>query len=424
MTKKTPRLEPVLKNLLKHIRNNGIFMSNQDKACSYVSYILSKDVQTEIYDYKPETFKIFQDFVYKYNNRPGFTAHICSNTLVHVISDIYEKMNKLYELYELYKRIRTQYFYGDKNSCSSVSFLVRQYNDFIEKYQYTNTHYKNVLDQFKNKIQESVDLYIYYACPRSEYNIEKIKLPILRKEAQPKAPDPKEQQHKVPEYEAPQEKNPSSPAEHQAPQAEPQLSRDQTELSRDQTELSREQPQISGEHPHISHALPLAPLEGSHLSQGTLASSAHAAEGQEVQIFPLRETAERGLNVDLSQVNLPYNRSLESPQTPSYPEPDTYLSVLPLSKEVGGASSSVMSTITSALRDVEPGPVLVVSGGMGVLFLLFKYSPVGSFFGGRRGRIRQIPSSFRGFPPDFANFQDYDGGFIGYGPMNINPLAE
>ncbi|VUZ99826.1 PIR protein, fragment [Plasmodium vivax] len=73
----------------------------------------------------------------------------------------------------------------------------------------------------------------------------------------------------------------------------------------------------------------------------------------------------------------------------------------------------------NASHVVDPIPVVGVSGGMGALFLLFRYTPVGSFFGGRRGRFRQIPRSFNGpFPGDFANFQEYDGGFIGYGPMN------
>ncbi|KMZ86068.1 hypothetical protein PVBG_05467 [Plasmodium vivax Brazil I] len=85
---------------------------------------------------------------------------------------------------------------------------------------------------------------------------------------------------------------------------------------------------------------------------------------------------------------------------------------------------SLKGAFTDIVQNVDPAPVLGVSGGMGVLFILFKYTPFGSFFGGRRRRFRQISSSFGGFPPDFANFQEYDGGFIGYGPMNVNPLAE
>ncbi|VUZ99650.1 PIR protein [Plasmodium vivax] len=90
-----------------------------------------------------------------------------------------------------------------------------------------------------------------------------------------------------------------------------------------------------------------------------------------------------------------------------------------------GFLGKVQGAFSSFAEHVEPGPVLGVSGGMGVLFLLFKYTPVGSFFGGRRGRFRQIPRSFGGFAPgELPNFQDYEGGYIGYGPTSISSLAE
>ncbi|CAG9485272.1 unnamed protein product, partial [Plasmodium vivax] len=90
-----------------------------------------------------------------------------------------------------------------------------------------------------------------------------------------------------------------------------------------------------------------------------------------------------------------------------------------------GFISNVKNTLSGIVQNVEPAPILGVSGGMGALFLLFKYTPVGTFFGGRRGRFHQIPSSFRGFPPgEFPNFHEYEGGNIGYGAMNIPHLAE
>ncbi|SCA59654.1 hypothetical protein PVT01_000030800 [Plasmodium vivax] len=83
----------------------------------------------------------------------------------------------------------------------------------------------------------------------------------------------------------------------------------------------------------------------------------------------------------------------------------------------------ITGAITGVLREVEPGPILGVSGGMGALFLLFKYTPVGTFFRGGRGRANRIPRSFNGqFLGGFPGYEDYDVGHIGYGPMN--PLAE
>ncbi|KMZ82464.1 hypothetical protein PVIIG_06198 [Plasmodium vivax India VII] len=90
-----------------------------------------------------------------------------------------------------------------------------------------------------------------------------------------------------------------------------------------------------------------------------------------------------------------------------------------------GFLGKVQGAFSTMVEGVDPGPVLGVSGGMGALFLLFKYTPVGSFFGGRKGRFRQIPRSFNGpFQGEFPNFQDYDGGYIGYGPTSISSLAE
>ncbi|SCA59544.1 hypothetical protein PVT01_000008900 [Plasmodium vivax] len=81
------------------------------------------------------------------------------------------------------------------------------------------------------------------------------------------------------------------------------------------------------------------------------------------------------------------------------------------------------NSISNVLGSVDPVPVVGVSGGMGALFLLFRYTPVGAFFRGGRGRVHRIPRRFNGpFPGAFPDFQDYEVGHIGYGPMI--PLAE
>ncbi|SCA60345.1 hypothetical protein PVT01_000094900 [Plasmodium vivax] len=92
-------------------------------------------------------------------------------------------------------------------------------------------------------------------------------------------------------------------------------------------------------------------------------------------------------------------------------------------KEDEGFMANMRNTITGVLGEVDPVPVVGVSGGMGALFLLFRYTPVGAFFRGGRGRVHRIPRSFNGpFPGGFPGFEEYESGYIGYGPMN--PLAE
>ncbi|CAG9479578.1 unnamed protein product [Plasmodium vivax] len=409
---------PILEKLLEHIRNRGIFMSNQDKACNYVSYILSKEVETKGYKYEADTFKMFHDFVNRYNRRPKNTSDICSNSLVHVNSEMYKKMNKLYELYERFKKVLAENVFWEKESCKAVHYFIHDYKYFIKAYQPTNTYYKEILDHFENKIKSNVELYNRHGCPEEKFHIENIKAHIVPKVKKPEAPGPIQQQQNQAKYEAPPAKIPSNEVEHEAPREE---TRESHALSQRAYEESQTSHAGSGAH----NALSQRAHEESLSSPKSLEPIVQHAERQQEQVYQHREIPKSKLQIDLSPEYPPHNGPFEFPGTSLYSERYQHSPEPPSSKEAGDTSSSVMNTITRALKDVEPGPVLGVSGGMGVLFLLFKYTPVGSFFGGRRGRFRQIPSSFRGFPPgDFSNFQEYDGGFIGYGPTSISSLAE
>ncbi|KNA01723.1 hypothetical protein PVNG_04749 [Plasmodium vivax North Korean] len=86
-----------------------------------------------------------------------------------------------------------------------------------------------------------------------------------------------------------------------------------------------------------------------------------------------------------------------------------------------GVLGTLQDTLSGIVQGVEPAPILGVSGGMGALFLLFKYTPVGTFFGGRRGRNNRIPSGFPGAYPGFPEY--YDGNF-GNIPFHISYQAE
>ncbi|KNA01581.1 hypothetical protein PVNG_06181 [Plasmodium vivax North Korean] len=142
-------------------------------------------------------------------------------------------------------------------------------------------------------------------------------------------------------------------------------------------------------------------LDGRHAVEGDLLNVSHLQEGEYTD--PLKDPTRlnlRGHPSAKETLGLQYTvgQQIEDP------------SLL-------GKMRTALSTMVDS---VDPGPVLGVSGGMGVLFLLFKYTPVGSFFGGRRGRFRQIPRIFGGFPPgDFGYFQEYGGGYVGYSQMDM-----
>ncbi|EDL42690.1 variable surface protein Vir6, putative [Plasmodium vivax] len=413
---KRPMYLKVLEELLKHLQNHGAFWDYDSEACRYISYILSKEVAKENHTYDQKIFEMFQRFVHEYNHRPGYNSQHCSTSLVHVDSKMYEKMNKLYTLYEKYDdHINTHKVLGNEENCPDFIPFLRIYNDFIEHNQPTNEYYKNILVQFEKIIKERIASYKNIVCPLTPFYTEEIKLP---KKEKPEAPGPIQQQQNQAKYEAPPTKIPPNEVEHEAPREEPLASHAFSQRAYEESQTSHAE---SGAHTALSHRA----HEESLSSPKSLEPSVQHAERQQEQVYQHREIPKSKLQIDLSPEYPPHNGPFEFPGTSLYSERYQHLPEPPSSKEAGDTSSSVMSTITSALRDVEPGPVLGVSGGMGVLFLLFKYTPVGSFFGGRRGRFRQIPSSFRGFPPgNFANFQEYDGGFIGYGPTSISSLAE
>ncbi|KMZ96049.1 hypothetical protein PVNG_05987 [Plasmodium vivax North Korean] len=81
-------------------------------------------------------------------------------------------------------------------------------------------------------------------------------------------------------------------------------------------------------------------------------------------------------------------------------------------------------SVINVLGDVDPVPVVGVSGGMGALFLLFRYTPVGTFFRGR-GRRQGIPTRFDGVYPGFmTDFQGYGDGNFGHDRFIIAYGAE
>ncbi|SCA59994.1 hypothetical protein PVT01_000061400 [Plasmodium vivax] len=302
-TSSRSKFRPFLDKLLNHIRNHGVFLDNEPDACRYISYILSKDVQTK-----------------------GFY-------------------------------------------------------------------------------------------------IEKIKPPTLSENAKPKVLGQPEQQKNHGHYEVSKSKSISSLADPQIPHANPDMSHVVSQTTHTHPQEPHAKPGISHVVFQTFRAHPETAHEESQSSQETLAHNAQHAVQQKEQVHQHGSIPITELQVDVSQVYAPHYRSLETSGTSSNSEQYTYSSISPLANDMGGASSSVISTITSALKDVDPVPVVGVSGGMGALFLLFRYTPVGAFFRGGRGRAHRIPRSFNGpFLGEFQGYQDYYGGNIGYGPMN--PLAE
>ncbi|SCA60001.1 Plasmodium vivax Vir protein, putative [Plasmodium vivax] len=386
--------------------------------CSYINHWLNKEVQNTKKPVDESYFPIFQKFSEKLTFEKGRRVdQSCNNYIFKLDHEIINIMDILYGLYDEYKIIRSYSEHNFHTSCNKLLFLAKNHNEAIDEY-YKND--KKLYDKFVyiKKLIDGLTMRSNSPCLEKIYlNQPQEVIKKLQEEAQ-KQREPEEKQRRELEEKQRRERD----------------EQQQREREEQQLRQQREEQQLRQQRERLKSILP---------TNGDVSGTPSALKNQKNDVSPLTvDVREEGLlaNPILSreQQHLKGNKFTYS-QTPLLAslggqieelepsevrihEPensDMQQSVTP------GAFRSLQNSFSSFISEVEPGPVLGVSGGMGVLFLLFKYTPVGSFFGGRRGRFRQIPSSFRGFTPgDFVNIQEYGGGYVGYSPMDINPLAE
>ncbi|VUZ99466.1 PIR protein [Plasmodium vivax] len=395
----------VFKELLKHLIQDYILgYWSTDKGCRYINYVLNKYIVKTGFGVINETnfemFKTFEDELMKFRKRSN---HACD--LYYIKEDIYKKMNYLYEMYDTLTSMKSGKF--KKTLCDDLEPFIYKFKDSVNIFNNNESDFfKKALKNLKSELNRTTwasnnecnDIISYLSSLQLEPPAKKEELdrhnqrPAHQIESEPKVQS--ETRDKVvehmnalrsPETETPiREKTPNAP-----------LPSIETEPFRG-AESSIGEPSTMGS---ISRTD----------DESTLEDLTH-----DVQIRQQEEPSLEQLH------HIP----------PIYPRRQVYRGELGYSNiknepSEAGFINTMKDAFSTISENVDPVPLMGVSGGMGALFLLFRFTPVGSFFGGRRRRIHQIPSSFRGFPPgEFPIFHEYEGGNIGYGPMNINPLAE
>uniref|UniRef100_A5KD56 Variable surface protein Vir6-like n=1 Tax=Plasmodium vivax (strain Salvador I) TaxID=126793 RepID=A5KD56_PLAVS len=376
------KYKDAFKELFRHIVNMFTIASDTDNACKYVSYILRNEIQkVDQKTYNDKIFSVFKNFAQAFKKDKNFRNEQCETKMVNIDSSVFPQMKTLYELYDMHYKLKSTSVYYVKERCDTFGLMIKKYNEAIEEYQ------------LKDKQEE-----------------EKAKKLQEERDQQQREQQRREQQQRE------------------------QQQREQQQREQQQREQQQREQQQREQEERLKSLLP---------SYGDVSGTPSALRTQKNDLSPsLVNVQEGGLSANRmlsrEQQHLKGNKFTYS-QTPLLAslggqreelEPSEVRIHEPESSDLQqsvtpGAFRSLQNSISEFISDVQPAPILGVSGGMGALFLLFKYTPVGSFFGGRRRRIRQIPSSFGGFTPgDFSNFQEYGGGYVGYSPMYINPLAE
>ncbi|SCA60820.1 hypothetical protein PVC01_000128400 [Plasmodium vivax] len=377
----------IFQKLHRYLYNSHPFMmSFNHNYCRYVNFYFNKLINP-LYseEDKKEYFSLFHKFGNEFQIIKG-TKDTCLPYLYYINPDIFTKINLLYELYDKYST-RDEFMKSQTESaCDKLRSFRFLYNEIIRKYDGNANKLIEKLIELKKLIGQNIfspntkicgEHVTYFNEPvkyLEEKDKEKKRLESLEEEllrAQRQQQQQKKQQEQMKE---------SSGYKHT--QTEDETQSPEQLLSSKPQEVQGSPVITEQSHPHVNK-----------LVQGLSA-------------YPGIPKVEPS----------PYKQEMEENEVEKHGT--VYPSV---KKEELGYLGKMQGFITDTLGQVEPAPILGVSGGMGALFLLFKYTPVGTFFGGRRGRNHRIPSGFPGAYPGFPEY--YDGNF-GNMPINISYQAE
>ncbi|CAI7719873.1 Plasmodium vivax Vir protein, putative [Plasmodium vivax] len=410
---KLNELSHIFPNFKKYLSNHHVFAyANYDGQgmCNYISYLLCDKLSNHFYDEcDKEKFSIFKDFVDEYNKKNG--SYMCSNKLKQLNVDEYKKMKDLYQLYDNYTPLTYSFVKWDDNDCNNILYLVYLYKEFINNYKSDISKFKTILKDFHG-LMNNIVLKATTPCARKNLAIYN---PDLFEEPKAIASPPPSEVESIPSQ---------GDTLHNTGISEP------SEVTSSSTNSEGEQDRaypLNSQVSEVSDLTKLAanfvspePVERRQTHEGLEHLTQHESSRRQ------QSYVSRGSYVPES----PYeSRGYLKTNEIISPGEDYFVQTDQLGhgseKENPGFMTNVQSAISGFMKDVDPVPVVGVSGGMGALFLLFRYTPVGTFFRGGRRINNRIPSRFSGqFLGGFPGYEDYDVGHIGYGPMNINPLAE
>ncbi|KMZ94045.1 hypothetical protein PVMG_02271 [Plasmodium vivax Mauritania I] len=341
--------------LLKHIHHDGLFYrGNNEDACKYINYILYKKVEVEHEtkrSYDATLSSLFKIFLDAYGKKLPGRKNRCMSSIFNIQPETFNKLNALYDVYDKYNKCS---FYIDKTinlGCDDFKNFFDSYNNYMFVNESKTPKFNDILINIEEHAKDIFAKYIK-GCKKDDYYIRSPRL-----------------------FTPPRVQKPKTHSQEQIGQTGLQAvdSNSHSETHRitntPQTQLSKD---IS-----ISDPEQGTPRTDEEYSANVFRSESY--DPKEIvshQDSSHQETRDSsiGSNEEQSQS---YSR-LETPIRPSYFS-ETLYSGRPgrvgehdISNEVEMPPSSFMNTITSTLKNVDPVPVVGVSGGMGALFLLFR----------------------------------------------------
>ncbi|KMZ88486.1 hypothetical protein PVBG_05444 [Plasmodium vivax Brazil I] len=342
----------LLELLMKYL-NSGHVMYNCPSyiCCRYVNYDLAKKVRDINYvEYIESKFDIFKKFMEKYFYVTR--SYNCKDSLDYINTDILLRMSILYDLYDIYNELISLKSNDESNKlCSTLSLLVKKYKEAIIKHE-GDVKFISQLEKVRDLILSKSPKY-NSECHR---NLSPITLPkpVILPQG-----ETYEMQEKQLNLHVAAEQNTHNGLENSRTLVS---ASGESELSGQSQSIQSTEVQQPSAHPHPSHAHSVQTLDNS--------ESTHSDPVQ----FKREQPEEAKLHVtqlpltEHSRKEWPTRKFMETidqnTYTPEYPNNGA--------EHTGGFIGKMQEMFAGTLGQVDPVPVVGVSGGMGALFLLFK----------------------------------------------------
>ncbi|KMZ95002.1 hypothetical protein PVMG_05763 [Plasmodium vivax Mauritania I] len=350
-----------LKSIVTHLICNRVFMHvDTNIACNYINFWLNKKVKDLYYYEFDSNFKNFKEFVNKFYTvvKGDYKSYkSCTNSIQILGNEDYYQMNMLYSLFKEYDELKkiNEWEYKVKNTCDIISKITNLANDVARKYK-KDEEFIKVLKNLRETIKNAEGSYKTFC----KSDLKQLDNMVTEREFPSIVHAPPTRQEIL---------KPSDSLEQTTHQSLAHVSgngiRNEPEPNVNLQASSRTVQLSSGEHiTKVSHAM--LPSEAQQHRGLSPAVSHHAGDSHEDRIEPSPFSVEQ------------YEQSRDahsSPEYTGYNSVSARFATGDVITSTQGAQSyleNIRGTITGVFQSVEPAPILGVSGGMGVLFLLFK----------------------------------------------------
>ncbi|CAI7724060.1 PIR protein [Plasmodium vivax] len=396
-------------NLLAIYLSNGgvLYYHNGYDACRYISYRIHEKIRELNFGVCDEdTFKLFNKFVETYNQKKR--NNICKSYINYIDNDTYQKMKKLYSLYDKFISLKEKK--DDLSLCDAIDFLVHSYNDVIKDYKENDSYLFNKIKDLKYIIETSE----WKSNTTCGYRVKHL-LSLEQDNSHEKQVQQNQNKESESHQAAMQQKRDAHDIESttalkdtDALQVQAELNA-RTELPRGKT-LQEEQALKLGSAFQGEDVLESGKTFRERSEFPKILSLSVKENENPVQGMSLLVNTGDGVENEIPSGEAEMHHVVDPRRIPQ--DPQNFL-------------GTMKNAISGFMNEVEPAPILGVSGGMGALFLLFKYTPVGTFFRGGRRINNRIPRTFYGqFVGGPAGYDDFYEGSFGPGPINISYRPE